>query len=169
MKAKFILYSILGLIISNNSFALSPKDDWNALRNNNKVNILEPEFTKAYGGIFNMCYEGENFKSVEPVKVCIGAKEIVLAPANTELGLLTKDVCSKVEMRDVEFSREFNREICTEYIAPTEATSNECLEYTSQNVTLPTQYKLDIVHRKGLLFGNHIFFKSYQIPPCNNI
>lgn len=174
MKAKsFLLYNFIASLIMTNAWALNPapENNWQALRNNKKVHIIQPEFSERFGpgGIFNICLEGEELRSIHPVRVCIETEEVLIGNPNTEAGAAEIEKCKKVVTKQVVFPRYISRDVCTEYEASTESSSNKCVEWRSKTFQVPIEYKLDVVYAKGLLYGNHLFFKTYKFPTCDSL
>lgn len=133
------------------------------------MTISQPDFVKYFGpaGIFNICVQGDEFKSINPVEVCTSYKEVTIGEPNSEIGSFKDKKCNEVVVKDVTISRNISKEVCKEYAPPTEELANECLESQIITETLPQHYRLEVLSTQGELKGNRLFFKSYMIPECN--
>lgn len=163
MKTFLLCY----LLAISSAFAQSARSDWSSIRLERRVSILQPEFAKQFGpsGIFNICYDDDEFKSIRPVNVCTIYRETKMGIPNSEVGQTIVKKCIERVPKDIQIPRTMTRDVCKKRAAPTEFSSNECLEWTSVTTTLSTSYKLPVVN--VVTEGNEMFKKVYDIPKCD--
>lgn len=167
MKTFLLCYLLTTLTTMSSAFAQSVRSEWSAIRLDRRVSILQPEFTKQFGpaGIFNICYDDDEFKSITPVNVCTIYRESKVGIPNSEIGQTIIKKCIERVPQDIQIARTVTRDVCKTRAAPTEFSSNECLEWTSVTSTLPLNYKLPVVNI--VTEGNEMFKKGYDIPKCD--
>ena len=174
MKKILVLAAMLGLC-SANAFAMGGKSladqSWSELRANKTVQINGPLVALKYGTIFNMCVEGNNFRSIADVKTC------TLEPIERRDGgegntTYTDWVCKAGSETSVPVgeSRDHIEEYCVVYNENygREGDSGEfCKVKGTRPATYPTTFNLDIlVDHGGEAGAQYAGSKSYEIQPC---
>lgn len=175
MKKTLLVLSFAAISISN-AYSISEKSDWSSIRVDRKVAIIQPKFAASFGsaGLFNVCATDDEFKSINPVDVCVSYEIVNGGSPNSDAGVTSVSKCVRREKQDVSIERTTTHPVCLKHVAANEGSSNECIEWGNRTTTLPTTYALEVV-RRGIPAneqsagqpGERLFRKSWDVPACN--
>lgn len=167
MKFIFLTMSILAGLCSN-VFAVSLEQKWAEIKLNHQFHIVQPQFANAMGeeGVFNMCATQDEFKSLNPVRVCKEYKAIKRGNIYGKGKGYIEYRCAHWQTENVVIDRTTSKIICSQPTAVTEATPAGCFAYDTIEVHQPRLQQIEIVHGKGKLYMHHIAMKNYTIPEC---
>ncbi len=162
------LFLAMALLFISNAFAVSLKDTWNAIRFNQELLILQPDFAEVMGseGLFNACATDETFRSLNPVKICKEYREIKRQDNVAYSGNYSEFKCVIWKNENIEVSRTIEEKTCRTNTIISKNYPDGCLDYDFLEVKLPLTHKLEIVHGKGQLTMHHVMMKSFTIPDC---
>ena len=162
------LFLAMALLFISNAFAVSLKDNWNTIRLNHELLILQPEFAEVMGseGFFNTCATDETFRSMRPVKVCKEYREIKRQEKVAHSGNYSEFKCVVWKNESIEVSRTIEEKTCRANTFISTKYPDGCLDYDLLEVKLPLTHKLEVVHGKGQLYMHHVMMKSFTIPDC---
>jgi hypothetical protein len=173
MKKLLIVFSFAFALITNaqakTAKGYSKKDDWSAIRVSRDVQVVQPQFAKAFGpsGLFNVCIDGDEFKSIHPVNFCTAHKVLKKSTLNTEEDNPAILGCIQKEAEDVAVSRRVTRPVCLNRTEADEVNESECTEWSEQTFIYPSEYNLDVVYVQSQEAQNVLFKKQLVIPNCN--
>ncbi len=134
--------------------------------------------------IHNLCVEGDDFRSIDPVRVCTAHTETrvacvfgegdicrVLKPgerAHAHEFVRTEVKCTSYESETVEFPRSRTVSRCVEHAPVNEIHSGECLRWTTVREDAPLTHSVDVYRNMGNEIGkiySHSFY--FTIPQCD--
>jgi hypothetical protein len=167
MKFKLVMAIVLSLI-SFSALPLTGKDKWTEIRNSREVLIQQPTFAAAFGpqGLFNACATEDEFRSRNPVKICLSYKVVMKVNANNPTETYKDYECAEYESRQVSISRTYNQSSCIRHAPMDDTSSGECIEYGNATSVYPTSFQLAVIEAEGSQYGNFIFSKAYAVPSC---
>jgi hypothetical protein len=159
-----LLISLAGLLIGFNAYSYpSPDKSWDQLRNDYQTRIEGSVFV-GYGpdGIFNVCTTETEFRSINPIKVCV---ETVVTPPRGEAP--GDSFCKRAEYRHTSQPRSYTAKECSKWesIVNEADVSHKCVEWKDVTVTMPTRHILD-VYQIGGEADYLVFRRAYDIPAC---
>lgn len=133
--------------------------------------------------INNLCLSGENFQSIDPIRVCVAHKEThqacrmgeieICRPYSTGERLYpgeyvnTEVTCTKHERQMVMFPRKRLVNKCVKYADINEASIGECLKWVQKEELAPLSYSVDVYREYSLEVGpvySHSF--THTIEEC---
>ncbi|GAB4015243.1 MAG: hypothetical protein Fur0010_14060 [Bdellovibrio sp.] len=160
MKTLIAIFSL----VMGQAFAarISSASSWESI-NASRRHIVEAPMIA--GGFFNVCTDGENFNTVNPVKVCVEGRHVQIGHGESYSGW--EYVCTKYELRHLSTSRTTVKQVCTAWTPANEASNGECTRWEDRTVTAPLSYKLEVKTDRGEAGYMTEFVKSYTIPACN--
>jgi hypothetical protein len=160
----------MALFVMGDAFAQTVRDEWSVIRNDKRISIVMPKFTSqfGYGGIFNICHENGEFKSIKPVMVCNEHIDIRTGIPNSDIGETVTRKCIRASEMTIYLPRITSQQVCSKREVPTEDSANKCIVWRNETTTMPLNYMLDVIYSKGTeKFGDLKFRKTYTIPNCS--
>lgn len=163
-----VLLLLAATALSFNSYALSKSSDWSEIRQNRRINIVQPKFAEAFGktGLFNACVTYDEIRSISPVGICLNYEEVVIGSSDSD-NKITDQRCTKTASQDIVLSRSYNEMVCTKRSNADEISSSECVRWENKTQFYPDTYRLEIVRADKLEAGNHLFYKTLVLPVCD--
>jgi hypothetical protein len=142
----------------------SKNQSWDQIRADRNVTI--DNFAPLFGsdGIFNTCVDGDNFRSIKPVKVCVDFVQIPGRNGGDSYEPPTT-VCKKWELQHVTLPRTTTGEVCVKW-ETNEIDGLVCKKKEVRTITTPTTQNLSVwyMYSEATVY---LFSKDYTVPACN--
>lgn len=154
---------LIASLVMGTAFAarIDANSSWDSINDSRRHVVIAPMIA---GGFFNVCNDGENFNTINPVKVCVEGHQVQIGHGETYSGW--EYVCTKYATKHLSTPRTTTQRFCVAWTRDTEAQMGECTEWESREVTAGVNYKLDVQTDRGEAGMMTLFKKSYSIPAC---
>jgi hypothetical protein len=160
------ILSLVMVSLSLSSFAstIGPRSSWEQINKSRNHVVRTPMKPGALiGGLFNACVDGNNLKSINPVKFCAEGRSVEVDYGEGSRGL--EWVCDRFETSHVTISRDTTKTECADWVIEGEG-NLVCKKFVEVPFTIPLDYVLDVETFGGEASYQLAFRKAYSIPAC---
>lgn len=141
----------------DNKFQMS----WDQIHNSAVYNVVKP---KLKGGIFNLCADKNNLRTIKPVESCVWQK------VDDKYGPGPDYECVDTQTNSYNYPRAYTRDVCPtgqqqRYNDVNGLPIIDCTDWKTVSKTIPLVHKLEVVYDPNPNTGLS-FKKDYRIPNC---
>ena len=160
--------SLIGLMLMTLSFTaaagtISSKSSWEAINKSYDHVVRTPSVPgQALGGLFNICVDGDNLRTISPVKYCVEGRQVEVNQGEGSVGY--EWVCDKFEESHAAMPRLTTVPECAEWV--NEGDNVFCAKFTTKPYLIPLSYVLDVESFGGEAGFRLAFRKALEIPAC---
>jgi hypothetical protein len=154
---------LLSLSLTSVAGTISAKSSWEAINKSFGHVVRTPNIPgQALGGLFNICVDGDNLRTIKPVSYCVEGRQVEVYEG--EGAVRYEWVCDKFEESHAAMPRLTTVPECAQWV--NEGDNVVCAKFTTKPYLIPLSYVLDVEKFGGEAGLQLAFRKALEIPAC---